>query len=124
MLSWALDATPNLRKKPRSSFRVDELAKRCVDHNTKNEGDEADDAEQRIDAHTPPASGRRNESVFAQQKFTVAGRTRRCELRLQLLEETSSGGHMFKVKDLSLGSNDAALLEDAGMATFTTGGLR
>ena len=81
-------------------------------------------AEQRIDAHTPPASGRRNESVFAQQKFAVAGRTRRCELRLQLLEETSSGGHMFKVKDLSLGSNDAALLEDAGMATFTTGGLR
>ena len=65
-------------------------------------------AEQRIDAHKPAAEGGRNESVFAEYSFGVTGRTRDCGLRLRVLEETSSGGHGFKVRTLVVMSSDAA----------------
>ena len=61
---------------------------------------------QRIDAHRTDAH--RNVSVFLQHTFDVRGASPRCELQLQVLAETSSGGHKFKVRTVTLSSPAAA----------------
>lgn len=69
---------------------------------------------QRIDAHH--MGDLRNVSVFAQHSFKVTSVTglqagtqsqslrHDCELQLRILKRTSSGGHKFKVRSLSVGN--------------------
>ena len=58
---------------------------------------------QRVDAHKTDAH--RNVSVFLQHAFELRGQTSECALQLQILEETSSGGHKFKVRTVTLSTN-------------------
>ena len=57
---------------------------------------------QRIDAHRTDAH--RNVSVFLQHAFPLRGsyEAAECALQLQVLPETSSGGHKFKVRTVTL----------------------
>ena len=61
---------------------------------------------QRIDAHRVDAH--RNVSVFLQHSFELRGAGARCELQLQVLPETSSGGHKFKVRTVTLAAAGAS----------------
>jgi len=54
----------------------------------------------RIDAHRVDAH--RNVSVFLQHAFDVRGGSSKCGVRMQVLSETSSGGHKFKVRTVTL----------------------
>ena len=47
-----------------------------------------------------------NESVFVRHFFTIRGASARCSLSLLLLNESSSGGHKFKVRSLFIASGD------------------
>ncbi len=60
--------------------------------------------EQRLDAHS--TSRVHNESVFVRHFFTIRGASARCSLSLLLLNESSSGGHKFKVRSLFIASGD------------------
>ena len=53
-----------------------------------------------MDAHKTDAH--RNVSVFLQHSFELVGGTADCALQLQILPETSSGGHKFKVRTVTL----------------------
>ena len=57
-------------------------------------------ATQRVDAHKTDAH--RNVSVFLQHSFEMVGGSEQCALQLQVLPETSSGGHKFKVRTVTL----------------------
>ena len=48
-----------------------------------------------VDAH-------RNVSVFLQHSFELTGATTECALQIQVKEESSSGGHKFKVRTVTL----------------------
>jgi hypothetical protein len=64
-------------------------------------------AEQTIDGYRSNAEGR-NESTFEEHTWSIVGRTTSCRLRLRVLNQTSSGGHYFKLRTLMVSSNDAA----------------
>ena len=55
---------------------------------------------QRIDAHKTDAH--RNVSVFLQHSFMLFGATADCALQIQIPPETSSGGHKFKVRTVTI----------------------
>ena len=64
-------------------------------------------ASQRIDAHRATANGTRSDSTF--ESYNIVARPRRlatlaeeCVLLLQVLLESSSGGHKFKVRQVSV----------------------
>ena len=62
---------------------------------------------QQIDAHRATVNGKRSDSIF--ESYSIAVRPRplstlgaECVLRLQVLTNTSSGGHKFKVRQVSV----------------------
>jgi len=67
---------------------------------------------QRINAHRTDAH--RNVSVFLQHSFDLHGASSECKLQIQVLDETSSDGHKFKVRTVTLSA--------AGSSTSGSGG--
>ena len=61
-------------------------------------------ATQRLDAHKTDAIG--NTSVFLPHEFNASIRGATCELQLRVLDETRSGAHKFKVRDLQVQARD------------------
>ena len=55
---------------------------------------------QRVNAHKTDAH--RNVSVFLQHSFDILGGTADCALQLQVLKESTSGGHKFKVRTVTI----------------------
>ena len=55
---------------------------------------------QRINAHR--GSLVRNASIFERHNFEVKGASSSCLLRIQVLNETDSGSHKFKVKTVTV----------------------
>lgn len=49
----------------------------------------------------------RNESVWSTHEFEVRGRSAECQVRITLLQNSSSGGTKFKVRWLTLSSGIA-----------------
>ena len=56
--------------------------------------------EQRLDAHS--VSDTRNVSVFREARFELTGHGHQCLLALRVSHETSSNGHKFKVRQISV----------------------
>ena len=56
--------------------------------------------EQRLDAHS--VSDTRNVSVFREARFEMIGHGHQCLLALRVSHETSSNGHKFKVRQISV----------------------
>ena len=61
-------------------------------------------AVQRVNAHKTDAH--RNVSVFLQHSFQLVGTTAECALQIQVQPETSSSGHKFKVRTVTLNYGD------------------
>ena len=57
-------------------------------------------ATQTVNAHRTDAH--RNVSVFLQHSFEMFGASEQCALQLQVLPQTTSGGHKFKVRTVTL----------------------
>ena len=56
--------------------------------------------EQRLDAHS--TSDTRNVSVYREARFEAIGRGHQCLLAVRLSRATSSGGHKFKVRQVTV----------------------
>ena len=76
---------------------------------------------QRIEGHRV-SEGARNVSVYVYHEWDIRGAVSACELRLQVLRGTSSGGHKVKVRHLVL--VDETTPENVGGGRGPSGGSR